>query len=308
MTLLPQKDARKTKITLAGKPKPAIVIKAPNGPTQWQPLAMVDGSQEWVAAVRPFGKGRIIIVGSQTPILNHALDSRVNLEFILSLIAPPDKLSTTQVIFDEWSHGLGHEGTVIGFIHQIGLLPALFQLFFFVALYVWATSGFHPPDPRVIKRRRSATEQIDTLGYLYSQSMKTPVAFEKVHAEVRRRIATVLHCSPAAIEATLGHVSPDVAAKVRAILATLNEVGRGPGPLCPSCGYDLTRNTSGKCPECGAVIHWSLKDRIQEIEPLADIPQREAKRPKKAEQRLAAALRDSHQFCQEFIRVRNRHT
>jgi predicted RNA-binding Zn-ribbon protein involved in translation (DUF1610 family) len=98
-----------------------------------------------------------------------------------------------------------------------------------------------------------------------------------------------------------------MAVKVRAILAGLNDVGRGPGPVCPSCGYDLTRNTSGKCPECGTEIHWSMKERIQETDALADVPERAAKRPKKAEQRLAAALRESHQFCEEYARVRNRH-
>ena len=31
----------------------------------------------------------------------------------------------------------------------------------------------------------------------------------------------------------------------------LNE--RGKGRLCIDCGYDLTGNTTGRCPECGAV-------------------------------------------------------
>jgi hypothetical protein len=34
--------------------------------------------------------------------------------------------------------------------------------------------------------------------------------------------------------------------------------------LCKNCGYDLTGNVSGCCPECGAVVHW---DAVYQSEP-----------------------------------------
>ncbi len=32
-----------------------------------------------------------------------------------------------------------------------------------------------------------------------------------------------------------------------------------PSGLCRHCGYDLTGNTSGRCPECGTPIHGKLR-------------------------------------------------
>ena len=40
---------------------------------------------------------------------------------------------------------------------------------------------------------------------------------------------------------------------VRDLSAKLRDRRRTKG-LCPSCGYDLTGNVSGRCPECGAAI------------------------------------------------------
>ena len=45
-----------------------------------------------------------------------------------------------------WSHGIGHEATIVNFLHDAGLLPVLIQLAFVASLYVWSTSGYRPPD------------------------------------------------------------------------------------------------------------------------------------------------------------------
>ena len=37
--------------------------------------------------------------------------------------------------------------------------------------------------------------------------------------------------------------------------------------LCPNCGYDLTANASGKCPECGEIVGGKLPDGNVSIAP-----------------------------------------
>lgn len=34
----------------------------------------------------------------------------------------------------------------------------------------------------------------------------------------------------------------------------LDDDQRPPHPICPTCGYNLTGNKSGACPECGALV------------------------------------------------------
>jgi hypothetical protein len=282
----------------------AVLVPAA-GQEQWHPLA-TKNKDEWVAAMRTVGKGRLIVVGTPTPILNGTLGSAGNMEFVLALTGASEAGAKHTVLFDEWLHGLGHERTIIGFIQEVGLLPVLLQLFFVVALYVWATSGASQIVAPDAKRRRSSSEQIDTLGHLYRQAMKPDLAFARVYAEVRGRLAGVLRCTPAGIEQSLDKAPPQVAARARMILDHLHAIGRGRGPTCPKCGYDLTRNVSGECPECGAPISWIIKDRIAAAAPLADVPERQ-KQSSKAQLQLAAALRESHLFVEEFARGRNRH-
>jgi hypothetical protein len=38
---------------------------------------------------------------------------------------------------------------------------------------------------------------------------------------------------------------------LRSALASRRRLARAKGGLCPTCGYNLTGNTSGVCPECG---------------------------------------------------------
>jgi hypothetical protein len=282
----------------------AAVLVQDAGQNEWHPLA-TKGDNEWVAATRSVGKGRLIVVGTPTPILNGTLGAASNMEFVLALLKPAEAGGAQEVLFDEWSHGLGNQRTIIGFIKEVGLLPVLLQLFFVVALYVWATSGVSQADPPGAHRRRSSSEQIDTLGHLYRQAMKPDLVFARVYAEVRNRLAGVLRCSPAGIEQALDKASPQVAGRARNILEHLHAIGRGRGPTCPNCGYDLTRNVTGECPECGAEISWMLKDRIASAAALADVPERQ-KQSRKADLQLAAALRESHLFVEEFARGRKR--
>jgi len=38
------------------------------------------------------------------------------------------------------------------------------------------------------------------------------------------------------------------------------EMRRIPAGRCPKCGYDLTKNESGICPECGRIVDCGLRN------------------------------------------------
>jgi hypothetical protein len=305
---LPRLSDRETIVT--GKTlqvyTPLLLQAAKGHETQWQPLAVTrDDDEDWIAASARIGPGRLIVVGTPTPVLNGTLAEGSNLEFVLRLIAPDGKMASTVVIFDEWSHGLGHAGTIVGFMRDVGLLPVVFQLFVVVALYVWATAGYTPPPRAPVRRRRSSVEQIETLGYLYRQSLQPGLVFEKVYREVRRRLAEGLGCTPASLEAALAHAPPAVRARAQHLLRSLDQIGRAQGPLCPRCGYDLTGNDSGRCPECGAEVPLAVRERIAAAAPLVAVPER---RPssRKDHAQLAAVLRESYLFVEGLHRGRHR--
>jgi len=187
----------------------------------WKPLARWRG--DVVAAEARYGKGRLVVVGAPTPALNSGLDLGGNLEWILDLVGQGP------VLVDDWSHGIGHEDTLIGCIREIGLTPVLFQLAFVLGLYLWSTRGHRRPDRPEVSRSRSIAEQIETLGYLYRQALSREEAVRRVRREVLRRVAEALGCSPEDVEAGRAKVPPAAARRVQSIrdaLAALGHAGR----------------------------------------------------------------------------------
>ena len=125
---------------------------------RWRPIAWLETDEGPVVAGEDrVGEGKLVIVGSTTPALNHSLGNVGNLEFLLT------EIGNGPVIFDEWSHGIGRQATVMGFLRDVGLIPVLIQLAFVLLLYVRSTSGLRrdadtpaPGNDRVwSKSRRS---------------------------------------------------------------------------------------------------------------------------------------------------------
>lgn len=190
-----------------------LMLRAPSGfeagHATWRPLATVRGAT--VAAELRHGDGRLVVVGAPTPALNGAVDQGANLELLLALAGDGP------VILDEWSHGIGHEGTIIGLIRQFGLMPVLVQVVFVLALYIWSTCGHRRPDLDELTRRRATADQIETLGYLYSQTLSSADTVARVEREVVRRVAGALRCSPEALESGNVRLGPDTAQAVERI-------------------------------------------------------------------------------------------
>jgi len=188
----------------------------------FKPLAISE-DDHIVACEISLGRGRLIMVGAPSPVLNHGINKGENLDFILETIGPGP------VIFDEWSHGIGHGGTVIGLIKEVGLAPVIFQAIFVIGLYIWSTLGYRRIDRDREIRLRSSIEQIETLGHLYGEALSRSEKIKRVENETGRRLAAALGCAPENIAKRCDDIHPDIADEIREIIDTLDRLKYGTG-------------------------------------------------------------------------------
>ncbi|MFA9479891.1 DUF4350 domain-containing protein [Phycisphaerales bacterium AB-hyl4] len=155
---------------------------------RWTPLWR-SGERVVVGEVR-HGEGRLVVVGSPTLVLNDGLEQADNLAVVLEL------LGDQPVIFDEWSHGVGHIGTVMGLIRGFGLMPVVGQILLIMVVYHWGTRGRWRAELAGPPRSRSSVEQVQTLGRLYSEALGLEDTTRRTVAEVYRRLGQAWRCEP----------------------------------------------------------------------------------------------------------------
>ena len=279
----------------------------------WEPLAAAPGIGAVVGRQR-VGTGRLIVIASPTPLLNGELDEGGNLDMILAFVG------SDPVLIDEWSHGIGHGGTVIGLIRTLGLTPVLLQIAFVAVLYTWSTRGHRRFDMPSPPARRSVAEQVVTLGHLYGQALGPVEMNRRVVDLVRNRIASVLRCGPSQIEQTLGapgprpRISPGTVADLRALLAAADALAtEAPGPFCPQCGHNLRGTDRATCPECGAGIEAAMLRAIRATIHLGpgkpegrDSGGHSGGHSGGAEREAARLITASHELVRELKRERSR--
>ncbi|MFW6157902.1 MAG: DUF4350 domain-containing protein [Planctomycetota bacterium] len=186
--------------------------------TAWRVLATFDGRP--VAAELRHGNGRFVAVGSPGPVLNHGIGRGGNLEFVLGLVGDGP------VYLDEWSHGIGNAGTLVGLMREFGLMPALLQLLVVLAFYVWSVRGQHPPDVEPPARARARSEQVDVLGNLYERVLTPAQTRERARDEVVRRVAAALGCSVGDVERGKISPGPDTGRRLNEIVQTLRRLSQ----------------------------------------------------------------------------------
>ncbi len=246
-----------------------------------------------VAAEYRVGRGRLILVGAPTPALNHTIGSEANLNFLLAAIG------SGPVIIDEWSHGIGHHATIMGFILSAGLLPMLLQVVFVIGLFVWGTVAYRGgTENDVIARSRSGIEQIETLGFLYDRSLGREVTYERVKLEVDRRLTEALRCREKDIASRIALKSPDVQSRYARLCERLEEVRPAYEVRCPTCRYDLRGNQTGRCPECGEAIPIDVHRRLTEASEKDPRPQ--SRKSIRSDAALVEALTLSHKLSEEI--------
>lgn len=182
---------------------------------QWRPLAESDGNI--VAIEFKVGKGRFIAVGAPTPVLNGDIEKGGNLDFLLWAIGDGP------VIFDEWSHGVGRYGTIMGLMKEAHLVPVLLQIGFILAIYIWSTMGQKKSDRVEAERRRASIEQVETLGHLYSGAFSSAEVFRRVRQEAFGRMAKALRCPPSDVNIRLKEIGPTWKNLGQSIITLVNE-------------------------------------------------------------------------------------
>lgn len=288
-----------------------------DGPTGWRPIAWVappfvgaefsgaespgaevSGTEKVpVAGVMPHGRGRVIVVGAPTAALNGELATAENLEFLLELVGDGP------VIFDEWAHGVGHAGTVMEVISQFGVAPFLIQVGVLVLVYRWSSAGYHRRDEPSVRRLRSSSEQVGTLGRLYAQALSDSEQLRLVYDEIQRRFARACRCDVGSVRSALDKLSSPAAGRAAALLDEAAGLAATSRPKCPACGYDLARIKGDRCPECGGVIPVRIRRLMHRPELTQDVEGAAGKRWNQRD--LARMLTVAHELTQELQLGRN---
>lgn len=167
---------------------PAVFV-LPKTHAPWHTLARSKAGP--VAIMRPYGRGRIVMIGSVWPALNGGISQGGNLDFLMHIIG------SQPVILDQWSRGVGHNPSVLVLLRRVGGLPACVELLLVLAVWSWSLRGYPRPiglGPR--RMARSTAEQIAALGRLYQESLTPQELAHRVAAECTRRFAEALKCRP----------------------------------------------------------------------------------------------------------------
>ncbi len=260
----------------------------------YRPLAVL-GQQTAGAAWQQVGAGDLIVITSPTPALNNGLPEGGNLDLLLALV------EDRPIYIDEWSHGLGAGGTVLGALTELGLGPALWQIAFWLTLYAWSTVAPRRPLPPQAPRTRSSAEQVLSLAAAYAQTL-TPADFlTRAREQTQRRLAQAWRCPFEQVrEQAQRHPHQRRARLTLALLQELDHAHSLFGARCQACGYSLYGLPSATCPECGhenppEQVRGRAEQRVN-LTTAMSAAQRQAQR----------WLTDSHQLLKESARERQR--
>lgn len=240
----------------AGGLNGAMVMRSPRmldatATDTWTPLQTSVGGDDFThAGVRRIGAGRLIVIASPTPALNAFISEGDNVHAIVAL------LGDGPVWFDEYSHGIGGRGSIMGLIRALGLWPVLLQAALALSLYAWSTRGRRTIPPISSEPHRGAADQIVSLGRLYQRTMRPSETLQRARQEVRRRLGRALRCGDAQLDHRIARVGdPTLRQSLEQLLREAGDpVGQLDTTQCRACGYNLTGNTSGRCGECGTPL------------------------------------------------------
>jgi hypothetical protein len=135
-------------------------------PTSAVPVLEDERLGQPVAAVVPYGQGRVLVVGAPELSMNRALARADNAQFWLSALAA---LGPGPYEFDEFHHGFTNERSVVDFARRYGLHFAVAQLLLGVALWSVSLKRFGRPRPPPESARVGATDALFAMGRLYRE-------------------------------------------------------------------------------------------------------------------------------------------
>ena len=119
-----------------------------------------------VAAVVPYGAGKVLVVGAPELAMNQALARADNAQFWLSALRA---LGPGPYEFDEHHHGFTNERSVVDFARRYGLHFAVAQLLLGLCLWAVALKRFGRPRAPPESMRVGATDALFAMGRLYRE-------------------------------------------------------------------------------------------------------------------------------------------
>ncbi|EPX58114.1 hypothetical protein D187_004403 [Cystobacter fuscus DSM 2262] len=125
-----------------------------------EPLGMT------VAAVVPYGTGKVLVVGAPELAMNQALARADNARFWLSAL---EALGPGPYAFDEHHHGFTNERSVVDFARRYGLHFAVAQLLLGLSLWALALQRFGRPRPPPESQRVGTTDALFAMSRLYRE-------------------------------------------------------------------------------------------------------------------------------------------
>ncbi len=119
-----------------------------------------------VAAVVPYGAGKVLVVGAPELAMNQALARADNAQFWLSALRA---LGPGPYEFDEHHHGFSNERSVVDFARRYGLHFAVAQLLLGLCLWAVALKRFGRPRAPPESTRVGATDALFAMSRLYRE-------------------------------------------------------------------------------------------------------------------------------------------
>ncbi|SEK54811.1 hypothetical protein SAMN05444354_101848 [Stigmatella aurantiaca] len=174
-----------------------------------------------VAAVVPYGLGRVLVLGAPELAMNQALARADNAQFWLSALRALGGPGPFE--FSEFHHGFSNERSVVDFARRYGLHFAVAQLLLGVGFWAVSLKRFGRPRPPPEALRVGATDALFAMSRLYREGRHHAFAAELITREVTQELALMAGLpahtpAPAVAEGLAARGRKDLAQGLRALL------------------------------------------------------------------------------------------
>jgi hypothetical protein len=181
-----------------------------------------------VAAVVPYGAGKVLVVGAPELAMNQALARADNAQFWLSSLRA---LGPGSIEFDEHHHGFTNERSVVDFARRYGLHFAVAQLLLGLCLWAVALKRFGRPRPPPESMRVGSTDALFAMSRLYREGRHRAFAANLITRGLTQELALHAGLPPHAPEQRVAEGleargRQDLAHGLRAIARNAESVSR----------------------------------------------------------------------------------
>ncbi len=201
-TLVPAQPSRYVQGVQRVVTKVRAFLELPAGAV---PLLVDDTFDKPVAALLPYGQGRVILISAPELAMNRALAVADNAQFWHSLIGAV--AASGPVAFDEFHHGFTGERSMGEFAARYGLHYAVAQLLLGIALWALALRRFGSPRVPEDELRVGSTDALFATSRLYREGKHHAHAsasiLRQLAAEFASRAGVSGRLEPAEIGAAL---------------------------------------------------------------------------------------------------------